>query len=74
MRFFRFDPFEHLDREELTVGGLRARAAANQVDTTPVSHPGSKPVEEGETRQVTSGDMMRMFAAHQEQLADQQAD
>ncbi len=72
MRFFRFDPFEHFAREELTVGALRARAAEKQVDTTPVSHPGSRPVEADETRPVTSGDMMKMFASHQERLADRE--
>jgi hypothetical protein len=32
MRFFRFDPFKHFKREELTVGALRAQAAG--VDLT----------------------------------------
>ncbi|GIX29782.1 MAG: amidohydrolase [Porticoccaceae bacterium] len=69
MRFFRFDPFRHHKREELTVGALRARAKARGVDTTPVSMGGSKPLE-GEVRPVTSGDLMRMMAAHAEREAE----
>lgn len=68
MRFFRFDPFKHHKREDLTVGALRARAAARGVDTTPVSMGGSKPIE-GDIRPVTSGDMMKMFAAHEEKAS-----
>jgi len=33
-RFFDWDPFEHTAREEATVGSLRARAKAADVDTT----------------------------------------
>jgi len=62
MRFFRFDPFEHHKREELTVSALRARARAKGVDTTPKSSDGARPVAAGITRPVTSGDIMRMFA------------
>ncbi len=62
MRFFRFDPFEHYKREELTVGALRARAKAKGVDTTPYSSDGARPVEEGDKRPVTSGDILTMFA------------
>lgn len=65
MRFFRFDPFKHAKREDLTVGALRALAAAKGVDTAPVSMGGSKPLEAGEIRPVTSGDIMKMFAAHE---------
>lgn len=70
MRFFNFDPFQHAPREELTVGALRAHAAAKRVDTTPRSSGGAKPLadEEG-ARRVTSGDLMRMFA-HHAQAAD----
>ena len=31
MRFFRFDPFKHFKREELTVGSLRAKAAGKSI-------------------------------------------
>ena len=62
MRFFRFDPFEHYKREELTVGALRAKAAAKGVDTTPISTDGARPVQDGEKRPVTSGDVLTMFA------------
>ncbi|MDD9932160.1 MAG: amidohydrolase family protein [Myxococcales bacterium] len=70
MRFFNFDPFQHAPREALTVGALRAHAAAKRVDTTPRSSGGAKPLadEEG-ARRVTSGDLMRMFA-HHAQAAD----
>jgi predicted TIM-barrel fold metal-dependent hydrolase len=62
MRFFNFDPFKHYSREELTVGGLRAKAAAAGVDTTPKSSGGAAPLKQGEElRPVTSGDIMEMF-------------
>ena len=62
MRFFNFDPFQHYKREELTVGALRAKAAAAKVDITPQSFGGATPLEEGEARRpVTSGDIARMF-------------
>jgi predicted TIM-barrel fold metal-dependent hydrolase len=66
MRFFRFDPFQHYKREELTVGALRAKAKAAGVDTTPKSSGGAAPLAAGETpRPVTSGDVMKMFADQQ---------
>jgi predicted TIM-barrel fold metal-dependent hydrolase len=65
MRFFNVDLFKHSKRRDLTVGTLRAKAAANSVDTTPRSCGGAKPLAEGEAkRRVTSGDLMRMFAHH----------
>ena len=65
MRWFNFDMFSHIPREELTVGALRAKAAADGVDTTPRSFGGEKPLAEGEQlRVVTSGDLMKMFAHH----------
>ncbi len=63
-RFFRFDPFQHYRKEELTVGALRVRAKAAGVDTTPRSSGGARPVEVGVDRPVTSGDIMRMMAQH----------
>ena len=36
-RFFDWDPFKHTAREDATVGALRARARAAQVDTTRMS-------------------------------------
>ncbi len=63
MRFFRFDPFKHFKREDLTVGALRAKAAADKVDTTPKSFGGATPLAAGEEpRPVTSGDIAKMFA------------
>ncbi|HSW13074.1 MAG TPA: hypothetical protein VLI06_09570, partial [Solimonas sp.] len=65
MRFFNFDPFKHHQREDLTVGALRARAKADGVDVTPKSSGGAKPLAEGEeARPVTSGDLMKMFSHH----------
>jgi predicted TIM-barrel fold metal-dependent hydrolase len=65
MRWFNFDLFKHHKREELTVGALRAKAAAQGVDTTPKSSGGAAPLAEGETpRTITSGDIMRMMMEH----------
>jgi len=69
MRFFRFDPFEHFSREELTVGALRAKAEEKGVDVATRSNLGSRPVED-DSRPVTSGDMMKMFAAHAEKESE----
>ncbi|MFT3965538.1 MAG: amidohydrolase family protein [Sphingobium sp.] len=71
MRFFRFDPFAHHRKDELTVGALRARAAAKGVDTSVRSTGGERPVEEGTQRPVTSGDLMAMFKRHEENFARQ---
>jgi hypothetical protein len=65
MRFFNFDPFKYHKREELTVGTLRAKAAADQVDVTPRSSGGAAPLAEGEEpRVITSGDLMKMYSHH----------
>jgi len=62
MRWLRFDPFTRYRREEINVAGLRAKAAAAGVDTTPISTGGSAPLAEGEDiRPVTSGDVMKMM-------------
>jgi predicted TIM-barrel fold metal-dependent hydrolase len=61
MRFFRFDPFKHHRREELTVGALRVKAAADKVDVTPHSSGGGRPLAAGEERPVTSGDIANMM-------------
>jgi len=60
MRTYSFDPFAHLPRAECTVGALRAKAT--HVDTTPRSGGGNRPVAEGETRVVTSADVIKLFA------------
>jgi hypothetical protein len=71
MRFFNFDPFAHHRRDELTVGALRAKAAASHVDVTPRSYGGSAtPLLPGELpRRVTSGDIARMFAERERSQA-----
>ncbi len=67
MRMLRFDPFRHHTREELSVGALRARAAADNVDTTPISTGGAAPLAAGEQkRRITSGDIMKMMAKQAE--------
>ncbi len=70
MRFFKFDPFKHYKREELTVGALRAQAAAKGVDTTLISGGGAAPVEPGTERPITSGDLMAMFQKHADTIAE----
>ena len=65
MKFWNFDLFKHHKREELTVGALRARAAAAGVDISPKSSGGRAPLAPGEKpRPVTSGDIMAMFSKH----------
>jgi hypothetical protein len=64
MKWFRFDPFQHIPKDQLTVGALRAKAAAAGVDTSPKSSLGERPLAEGEVRPVTSGDIMQMFMRH----------
>ena len=62
MRFFRFDPFKHHDKADLTVAALRRQAAAKGVDLSTRSSDGARPVAADVRRPITSGDMMRMFA------------
>ena len=65
MSFFSFDPFKHFRRDELTVGRLRAKAAADKIDITPKSFGGAAPLKPGEKqRVVTSGDIVSMFTKH----------
>jgi len=65
MNFYNFDLFKHHSREEMTVGALRAQAARDGVDTTPVSSGGYKPLSDEEAgRVITSGDLGRLFAHH----------
>jgi len=60
MKFFRFDPFAHHQKSDLTVAGLRSQAKG--VDVEPKSYGGAAPLAAGEeARVVTSGDIMRMF-------------
>lgn len=66
MRFFRFDPFKHYKRQDLNVGALRAKAAADKIDVTLNSFGGGeKPLADGEApRPITSGDVVSMFTRH----------
>jgi predicted TIM-barrel fold metal-dependent hydrolase len=62
MRWLHPDMFKYYKREELSVGSLRARAAADKVDITPISTGGAAPLAAGEMkRRVTSGDILKMF-------------
>ncbi|RLU03156.1 MAG: amidohydrolase [Ketobacter sp.] len=63
MNWLHHDMFSYYKREALTVGALRAQAAADKVDTTPISSGGAAPLAEGEEkRRVTSGDIFKMMA------------
>jgi len=67
IRFFSYDMFGKIKREELNVGALRAQAKAAGVDTTPKSGGGAAPLAAGEQpRVITSGDIVKMFNAHEE--------
>jgi hypothetical protein len=56
MQHFRFDPFRGRDREQCTVGALRARAAAAGVDTALRSY-GRGPVR-GEDKMTKAADLL----------------
>jgi predicted TIM-barrel fold metal-dependent hydrolase len=59
MRYFRFDPFEHIRREDATVGALRKAAA--HVDTTPKKGLGGhRPAQDAKRKVVTAGDLAKM--------------
>lgn len=62
MRHYNFDPLSILGRENCTVGALREKAT--DVDVTPKSQGGARPLEEGVERRVTSGDVVKLFAAN----------
>jgi len=65
MSWFNFDLFNYAPKPDLTVGALRAKAAADGIDTTPRSFGGERPLAENEEpRRITSGDLARMFARH----------
>ena len=38
MRWYQFDPFKHIPREQATVGALRASVAGHDVSVQPRSH------------------------------------
>ncbi|QQD17196.1 amidohydrolase family protein [Spongiibacter nanhainus] len=74
MRYFNFDLFSHFKREEVTVGALRAKAAADGVDTSPQSYGGDAPLAAGEEkRRIVSGDLMKMFAHHAKSAEERKA-
>ena len=60
LRHFRYDPFQHISKEDATVGALRAKAA--HVDITPKSGGGGKAPSDYETGYATIGDIMQQMA------------
>lgn len=60
MREFGYDPFSVLKREDCTVGALRAQA--KHVDVRPRANMGGFNPSNDEGRQVTTGEVMRLFA------------
>ena len=65
MRFFNFTPFKQMKPADLTVGALRAKAAADKIDTTAHSYGGAAPLEAGQKpRPITSGDVLEMYNRH----------
>ena len=67
MKLYRFDMFDKIPKDQLTVAALRAKAAAEGVDTTVRSAGGAAPLAQGEQpRAVTSGDVAAMFKKHAE--------
>ena len=60
MRFFQYDPFRHIPREQCTVGALRAQA--KHVDLSPRSNTGGKPPSNFERGYATIGDIIQQMA------------
>lgn len=60
MREFNYDPFAVLKREDCTVGALREKA--KHVDVSPRGNMGGFNPSNDEGRQVTTGEVMRLFA------------
>jgi predicted TIM-barrel fold metal-dependent hydrolase len=60
MREFGFDPFKVMPREQCTVGALRS--LAGHVSTAPVSGMGGHNPSNRDGRQVTNGEVMKLFA------------
>jgi len=58
LRRFRYEPFQHIPKQQATVGALRAQAAG--VDTTPRSQGGLAPGESGGI--VTTGQVVKQLA------------
>ena len=67
IRLFKFDPFEHFSREQLTVGGLRRKAKDQGVDTTPMRTDGAgKPPSESDLGPVSMRDVAKQLGARNE--------
>jgi len=58
MRYFNFDPFEHIAKEDATVGALRTKAA--HVDTSPMKNVGGFRPEKSIQGVVTVRDLARL--------------
>jgi predicted TIM-barrel fold metal-dependent hydrolase len=68
LRFFGFDPFKHIPREQATVGVLRA--LAKDVDVTPLSMGGAgrHPEVDAELNVVTIGSLRKMHRSASAEL------
>jgi predicted TIM-barrel fold metal-dependent hydrolase len=72
LRYFNFDPFKHIPKQEATVGALRARAV--DVDLTLKSMDGgAKPLLDAETRVLTAASMARVYQEMDAGLIDAEA-
>lgn len=60
MRHFQYDPFQHVPREQATVGALRAQAT--HVDVAPRTGGGGKAPSDYATGYATIGDIMKQMA------------
>jgi hypothetical protein len=59
MRHFRYDPFEHVPKEQATVGALRAQA--KHVDVKPAGGKGGKKPSDYQSGYCTIGDIMKQM-------------
>jgi predicted TIM-barrel fold metal-dependent hydrolase len=65
MRLYKFPMFDHIAKDQLTVGALRQKAKEAGVDTTPISTGGAAPLADGEQpRPIVSKDIIEMYTKH----------
>jgi predicted TIM-barrel fold metal-dependent hydrolase len=60
MRWYRFDPFTHIDREDATVGALRAASAGHDVSVKGRSHQIISSAEKMAAYQATSASLSKL--------------
>lgn len=61
MRLFQYDPYQHIPKQQCTVGALRA--TATDVDLSPLETTGGTPPSVETGRPVTTGDVMKQLAS-----------